>query len=134
MHLRVAYLHDNLIADPATLLALGSSPSLQILTMHSTPVSQSSGYRHRCVNLLWSLVALDHHVVSDEEIIEGAVFPGRFKAQAPCTHLNTYIPSIDVRIPLTFVQIAGAHPDKLCILFLLAVAFNYCRVGPYLTR
>ena len=46
--------------------------------MYDTPLSLKRNYRHHVVNSIWSLKALDHYVISDEEIIEDAVFGGRF--------------------------------------------------------
>ena len=34
--------------------------------------------RHHVVNSIWSLKALDRHVISDEEIIEDADFGGKY--------------------------------------------------------
>jgi hypothetical protein len=50
----------------------------QALTLHDTPLSLARGYRHHVVNLIWSLRGLDHHVISDSEVIEGANFQGRW--------------------------------------------------------
>ncbi|GFS23191.1 leucine-rich repeat and IQ domain-containing protein 3 [Elysia marginata] len=76
-------LHDNPLGKFETLQILGSSPSLTILTLYDTPLSLKKNYRHHVVNSIWTLKALDMHVISDEEIIEDAVFDGHFKALTP---------------------------------------------------
>ncbi|XP_049559141.1 leucine-rich repeat and IQ domain-containing protein 3 isoform X2 [Orcinus orca] len=58
---------------------LSACPSLIALTMFDCPVSLKKGYRHVLVNSIWSLKALDHHVISDEEIIQSWHLPERFK-------------------------------------------------------
>jgi hypothetical protein len=81
-YLRVLHLHGNSIGGKqsmqASVQSLASCTRLQILTLHDTPLSLVRGYRHHVVNLIWSLIALDKHVIADSEIIEGASFPGRF--------------------------------------------------------
>ncbi|KAK3763159.1 hypothetical protein RRG08_035841 [Elysia crispata] len=81
--LQSLYLHDNPLGKFETLQILGSSPSLTILTLYDTPLSLKKNYRHHVVNSIWTLKALDMHVISDEEIIEDAVFDGHFKALTP---------------------------------------------------
>ncbi|GFO39888.1 leucine-rich repeat and iq domain-containing protein 3 [Plakobranchus ocellatus] len=76
-------LHDNPLGKFETLQILGSSPSLTMLTLYDTPLSLKKNYRHHVVNSIWTLKALDMHVISDEEIIEDAVFNGHFKALTP---------------------------------------------------
>lgn len=76
-------LHDNPLGKFETLQILGSSPSLTILTLYDTPLSLKKNYRHHVVNSIWTLKALDMHVISDEEIIEDAVFDCHFKALTP---------------------------------------------------
>ena len=46
-------------------------------------ISLKRNYRHHVVNSVWSLKALDSHVVSDEEIIEDAMFGGRYATKHP---------------------------------------------------
>lgn len=48
--------------------------------MYDTPLSLKKNYRHHVVNGVWSLKALDYHVVSDEEIIEDTEMGGQFTA------------------------------------------------------
>ncbi|CAL1544608.1 unnamed protein product [Lymnaea stagnalis] len=81
--LHTLYLHDNPLGHFETLQILGSSPCLSILTLHDTPLSLKKNYRHHVVNSILTLKALDHHVISDEEIIEDAVFSGRFTSLGP---------------------------------------------------
>lgn len=76
LHLRVLYLHGNAIGgihgtSPA-IAALGGTRTLQVLTLQGNPLALVRGYRTYVINVLWSLRALDGHVVSDGEIIEGA--------------------------------------------------------------
>ena len=71
--LRVAYLHDNLIGDPGALRSISASENLNVLTLFNNPLALHPYYRHRAVNMMWSLVVLDRHIVADEEIIEGAL-------------------------------------------------------------
>ena len=40
------------------------------------------------VNSIWSLKALDHHVIGDDEIIEDAIFSKRFRALNPCLFVD----------------------------------------------
>ncbi|XP_005095281.1 uncharacterized protein LOC101845313 [Aplysia californica] len=81
--LQSLHLHDNPLGKFETLQILGSAPALTILTLFDTPLSLKKNYRHHVVNSIWSLKALDHHVISDEEIIEDAVFSRRFTALSP---------------------------------------------------
>ncbi len=73
-------MHSNLLSDLETVKFLGSCPALEILTLYDTPLSLKENYRHHAVNSVFTLKALDKHVVSDEEIIEEAAFNNRFSA------------------------------------------------------
>jgi len=73
-HLRILNLHNNGIFRVQTLNALTGLKSLHGLTLYNCPIADRSGYRHHVVNTIWTLKALDHHVLSDEEIIEDAKF------------------------------------------------------------
>lgn len=66
--------------------------------MYDTPLSLKRNYRHHVVNSIWSLKALDHHVVSDEEIIEDAMFGGKFATQHNGFYVNLCPPMPEVRI------------------------------------
>lgn len=55
------------------------------LTLYSNPVCTVPGYRHYMVNSLQTLLALDNHVITDEERIEDASFGYRYRA------LNEYM-------------------------------------------
>ncbi|KAM5270643.1 leucine-rich repeat and IQ domain-containing protein 3 [Hipposideros larvatus] len=79
-NLKLLYLHDNGIAKLKNICTLSACPSLIALTMFDCPVSLKTGYRHVLVNSIWTLKALDHHVISDEEIIQNWHLPERFKA------------------------------------------------------
>ncbi|XP_067582677.1 leucine-rich repeat and IQ domain-containing protein 3 [Pseudorca crassidens] len=78
-NLKLLYLHDNGLAKLKNVCMLSACPSLIALTMFDCPVSLKKGYRHVLVNSIWSLKALDHHVISDEEIIQSWHLPERFK-------------------------------------------------------
>ncbi|XP_035107770.3 leucine-rich repeat and IQ domain-containing protein 3 isoform X1 [Callithrix jacchus] len=82
-NLKLLYLHDNGFAKLTNICVLSACPSLIALTMFDCPVSLKKGYRHVLVNSIWPLKALDHHVISDEEIIQNWRLPERFKA---CNH------------------------------------------------
>ncbi|XP_013369907.1 PREDICTED: leucine-rich repeat and IQ domain-containing protein 3 [Chinchilla lanigera] len=78
-NLKLLYLHDNGFVKLKNLCALSACPALIALTMFDCPVSLKKGYRHVLVNSIWTLKALDHHVISDEEIIQNWPLPERFK-------------------------------------------------------
>ncbi|KAL4830664.1 hypothetical protein H8958_001118 [Nasalis larvatus] len=82
-NLKLLYLHDNGFAKLKNICVLSACPNLIALTMFDCPVSLKKGYRHVLVNSIWPLKALDHHVISDEEIIQNWHLPERFKA---CNH------------------------------------------------
>ncbi|XP_006831153.1 PREDICTED: leucine-rich repeat and IQ domain-containing protein 3 [Chrysochloris asiatica] len=82
-NLKLLYLHDNGFAKLKNICVLSACSNLIALTMFDCPVSLKKGYRHVLVNSIWSLKALDHHVVSDEEIIQNWQLPERFRA---CNH------------------------------------------------
>uniref|UniRef100_A0A673U442 Leucine rich repeats and IQ motif containing 3 n=1 Tax=Suricata suricatta TaxID=37032 RepID=A0A673U442_SURSU len=77
--LKLLYLHDNGFAKLKNICMLSACPSLIALTMFDCPVSLKKGYRHVLVNSIWPLKALDHHVISDEEIIQNWHLPERFR-------------------------------------------------------
>ncbi|XP_066922316.1 uncharacterized protein [Clytia hemisphaerica] len=77
--LSLVYLHDNAFSRVEEIKYLSHSPSLSSLTLYDSPVSLKKNYRHCVVNAVWTLKALDGHVVSDEEIIEDADFTENFK-------------------------------------------------------
>nr|XP_027806795.1 leucine-rich repeat and IQ domain-containing protein 3 [Marmota flaviventris] len=79
-YLKLLYIHDNAFAKLKNLCVLSACPSLIALTLFDCPVSLKKGYRHVLVNSIWPLKALDHHVISDEEIIQNWQLPERFKA------------------------------------------------------
>ncbi|CAD5121284.1 DgyrCDS9815 [Dimorphilus gyrociliatus] len=88
--LRILHLHDNPIGSIEHIKSLGALDSITILTLYDTPLSLKRNYRHHVVNSLWSLKALDHHVISDEEIIEDAKFGGRFAMFSNNFRINLY--------------------------------------------
>ncbi|KAM5323327.1 leucine-rich repeat and IQ domain-containing protein 3 [Glossophaga mutica] len=77
--LKLLYLHDNGFAKLKNVCMLSACPSLVALTMFDCPVSLNKEYRHTLVNSVCSLKALDHHVISDEEIIQSWHLPERFR-------------------------------------------------------
>ncbi|XP_006775977.1 PREDICTED: leucine-rich repeat and IQ domain-containing protein 3 [Myotis davidii] len=77
--LKLLYLHDNGFAKLKNVCTLSACPSLIALTLFDCPVSLKKGYRHVLVNTILPLKALDHHVISDEEIIQNFHLPERFK-------------------------------------------------------
>ena len=83
INLQALYMHDNGISSFAEVKKLSTAPSLLILTMYDTPVSLKMYYRHFIANSIWTLKALDHIVISDEEIVEDASFTDRFQAKQP---------------------------------------------------
>ncbi|BFZ20135.1 hypothetical protein BsWGS_23174 [Bradybaena similaris] len=87
--LQVLNLHDNPLARLESLQTLGSSPCLSVLTLYDTPLFLKKNYRHHVVNSIWTLKALDKHVISDEEIIEDAVFRySKFAALSPAFRVD----------------------------------------------
>ncbi|XP_014643759.1 PREDICTED: leucine-rich repeat and IQ domain-containing protein 3 [Ceratotherium simum simum] len=78
-NLKLLYLHDNGFAKLKNIYMLSACPSLIALTMFDCPISLKKEYRHFLVNSIWPLKALDHHVISDEEIIQNWHLPERFK-------------------------------------------------------
>ncbi|XP_006816860.1 leucine-rich repeat and IQ domain-containing protein 3-like, partial [Saccoglossus kowalevskii] len=91
--LRILHLHNNLIGRLEHLQSLAACQQLDALTLYDTPVSLKRAYRHHVVNSIWSLRALDKHVVSDEEIIEDATFGGMFSAISPHFYIDLMPPS-----------------------------------------
>ncbi|XP_021567713.1 leucine-rich repeat and IQ domain-containing protein 3 [Carlito syrichta] len=82
-NLKLLYLHDNGFVKLKNVCVLSACPNLIALTMFDCPVSLKKGYRHVLVNSIWPLKALDHHVISDEEIVQNWHLPERFKT---CNH------------------------------------------------
>ncbi|CAM9438906.1 unnamed protein product, partial [Discosporangium mesarthrocarpum] len=72
--LKVLLLHRNQVADWRSAIHIGQAPSLTYLTLHENPIASRKMYRNLIVNCCESLRGLDFHVVSDEEVIEGASF------------------------------------------------------------
>ncbi|XP_047422859.1 leucine-rich repeat and IQ domain-containing protein 3 [Sciurus carolinensis] len=89
-NLKLLYLHDNAFAKLKNICILSACPSLIALTLFDCPVSLKKGYRHVLVNSIWPLKALDHHVISDEEIIENWHLPERFKTYNQRLFFNFY--------------------------------------------
>jgi hypothetical protein len=81
--LQVLFLHDNPLSNFRTIDRLAACTSLTVLTIYDTALSLRPFCRHHVVNTIWSLKAVDNYVISDEEIIDGATFGGRFAALSP---------------------------------------------------
>lgn len=94
--LKFLNLHDNPLGKYDTLQSLATCPHLMALTLYDTPLSLKRNYRHHVVNSIWSLKALDQHVISDEEIIEDAVFGGRFGTLHPAFRIELCPPAPEV--------------------------------------
>lgn len=88
----VLYLHDNELASLHSVGELATLPSLVRITLFENPLAKHPSYRHYCVNSLLALKALDLHVVSDEELIEGAVFPESLATKCPAGALPIFEP------------------------------------------
>ncbi|KAK1801008.1 hypothetical protein P4O66_004669 [Electrophorus voltai] len=69
---------------------LSGCPRLSALTLYDTPLSLKVSYRHCVINSIWTLKALDNHVISDEEIMEDWHLPSKFRAKAPQFCVNLY--------------------------------------------
>jgi hypothetical protein len=80
INLKFLYLHNNKISKWADIQSVTGLPSVIHLTLYSNPVCTVPGYRHFLVNSLKSLLALDNHVITDEERIEDASFGYRYRA------------------------------------------------------
>ena len=85
--LQILYLHDNQMAALPAAGELIGCPMLLRLTLHGNPLSRHPSYRHYCVNTLITLKALDLHVISDEELIEGATFSETFGTKCVASEL-----------------------------------------------
>ena len=88
--LRVLYLHDNQLGSLQAAGALAGCASLMRLTLFGNPCAKHPSYRHYCVNTLFTLRALDLHVISDEELIEGAVFTSTLGTKCPKAELPIF--------------------------------------------
>lgn len=82
-NLQVLFLHDNGISSFDEVKKMSASQQILILTMYDTPLSLKVHYRHFIVNSIWSLKALDHIALSDEELIEDAAFGKKFQSLQP---------------------------------------------------
>ncbi|XP_071948102.1 uncharacterized protein [Antedon mediterranea] len=90
--LKVLYLHNNSISRLDCVHNIGAAQKLELLTLYDTPISLKKSYRHHVVNSIWSLRALDYHVISDEEIIEDAIFGGNFQTMHVNFKYNPMLP------------------------------------------
>ncbi|XP_075258608.1 uncharacterized protein LOC142350603 [Convolutriloba macropyga] len=83
INLQSLLLHDNGIGKLSCIQSLAMAPAIQFLTLYDTPLSLRPSYRHHTVNSIITLKVLDFHVVADEEVIEDAIFPLKFKSLSP---------------------------------------------------
>ena len=65
-------------------------PVLLRLTLFDNALAQHPNYRHFVVNSIVTLRALDRHVISDEELIEGAEFTERFGSLSKHAKLEVF--------------------------------------------
>ena len=80
--LRILYLHENQITTWEEMSKLTALPSILHITLFDNACSSIEGYRLYMVNSIPTLIALDLHVITDEERIEGASFSGYFESQS----------------------------------------------------
>nr|KAF6382769.1 leucine rich repeats and IQ motif containing 3 [Pipistrellus kuhlii] len=124
--LKLLYLHDNGFAKLKNVCMLSACPSLIALTMFDCPVSLKKGYRNVLVNSIWSLKALDHHVISDEETFQNFHLPERFKTYNHrlffnfCSALkkgSTYEDEIDnIQFVISKINVIRAHNSPILII------------------
>ena len=111
--LLILYLHDNhLAALPAAGELIGCAMLLR-LTLYGNPLAKHPSYRHYCVNTLISLRALDLHVISDEELIEGATFSDSFGTKCVASELPVFAPPL---APPEGQGAAGPEPNDTALL------------------
>ncbi|KAK0155955.1 Leucine-rich repeat and IQ domain-containing protein 3 [Merluccius polli] len=90
--LQLLNLHGNHMETMQNIQGLAGCPKLTGLTLYDSPFSLKGDYRCTVVHSIWSLRALDHHVISDEELA-GLHFPPKFKAFSPNLLVKLYGPS-----------------------------------------
>ena len=90
--LQILYLHENQLASLHSVGELVGLVALVRLTLFDNPLSRHPSYRHYCVNSLLPLRALDLHVISDEELIEGAHFSPNLATKCPAASLPLFQP------------------------------------------
>ena len=92
--LQLLYLHNNQISVWQSLASLTVLGKVLHITLFGNAVVSIPGYRHYLVNSMPNLIALDFHVVTDEERFEDACYIFRFRA------MNEYM-----KIPISDPQI-----------------------------
>ena len=90
--LQLLNLHDNHMETIQNTKGLAGCPNLTGLTLYDTPFSLKGDYRCTVVYSMWSLRALDRHVISDQELAS-LHFPPKFKALSPNLLVNLSSPS-----------------------------------------
>ena len=88
--LQCLYLHGNQLGSLKMAGRLAALPKLVRATFFDNPLATHQNYRHFLVNSIFSLRALDMHVISDEELIEGAKFPAAFATLSEAALLPLY--------------------------------------------
>ncbi|CAM9101700.1 unnamed protein product [Chrysoparadoxa australica] len=81
--LRVLLLHDNNIEDWRQPALLGETARLSYLTLYGNPLAERASYREFVANTCTALLGLDSHVLSDEELVEGASLGPRYGSCTP---------------------------------------------------
>lgn len=101
LHLQFLFLHNNEISEWEDLESVSGCRNLLHLTMYSNPVA-NIGYRHFIVNIIPSLLALDMHIITDEERSDDVSFGDRFRALSDYMRISIpdYTNESDARVHL----------------------------------
>ncbi|KAL0248607.1 hypothetical protein GEMRC1_003841 [Eukaryota sp. GEM-RC1] len=76
--LKILLLHDNSFSSLSAISSLLTIQSLKVLRLDGNPLTRHVSYRHFVVNSFFSLILLDHHVISDSEVINGLNWSSTF--------------------------------------------------------
>lgn len=128
--LQLLNLHDNNLSTQQHVMGLSGCPNLVALTLYNTPLSLKENYRHCMVNSLWSLKALDKHVISDVEIMEGFILPPKFKQMAPHLAVDLHPVSKEVSSHLcshSSLQCSQYHMHSVIVVF-INVHLTMCKL------
>ncbi|KAL3313095.1 leucine-rich repeats and IQ motif containing 3 [Cichlidogyrus casuarinus] len=133
--LAILYLNDNQIVSIKCIEALSQLQSLIHLDLSDCPVTLSRNYRHLAVNSIPSLKALDSHLISDEEIIEGANFrTSRFRTFSPFLKLKRLPFPDDIFIGTSFADPQGPSTSPVPIVNLASDSFTSTEDEPLTLR
>jgi len=91
VNLEIFYLHSNQIVEWNNLERLSVLPNVLHITLFNNPIVNRSGYRDFIINSVNSLIALDLHIITDEEKSDIAI------AQRP--RFRTLGPNMSLAIP-----------------------------------